>query len=117
MLEFCGSSTPYHLHIHLRRIPIAEVPTDAEIKKKWLFDQFQLKDKLLDEFYTTNAFPDLVEQNASKFPLQRNFIPFLSFTSAAIVLPVFFPKVRLAYLITVAMSPLLILWLHLRQCV
>lgn len=117
MLEFCGNLMPYNLHIHLRRIPIAEVPIDNKIKKQWLYKQFVLKDALLEEFKLTGAFPDLIEKNSPKFPLYRNFIPFFCFTSSAIIFPIIFPKVRLAYTFTLAMSPFLIMWLHLKKCV
>lgn len=117
MLEFCGSSTPYSLHIYLSRIPINEIPTDNESKKKWLYKQFELKDELLEKLHLTGTFPNLIEKNSPKFPIYRNFIPFFCFTSSAVVLPIIFPKVRFAYTLTVAISPLFIIWLHLKKYV
>ena len=33
------------LHIHIQRIPIENIPEDAEIFKQWLSDQFVKKEK------------------------------------------------------------------------
>ena len=33
------------LHIHIQRIPMENIPNDAEIFKQWLSDQFARKEK------------------------------------------------------------------------
>jgi 1-acyl-sn-glycerol-3-phosphate acyltransferase len=45
-------------HLHVRRFPIADLPTsDAEISA-WLIERYLEKDQLLDQFYTQGVFPN-----------------------------------------------------------
>jgi len=49
------------VHLHVRRFSLSEVPlTDDEIRQ-WLLDRFAEKDRLLDHFYATGAFPTEAE--------------------------------------------------------
>lgn len=43
--------------LHVRRIPIAEIPTDKAQAAQWLTDEFRIKDQLLDTFVRTGVFP------------------------------------------------------------
>jgi len=45
------------IHIHVRVIPVAEIPTDQKGTADWLFKVFQEKDQLLDHFNTHGCFP------------------------------------------------------------
>ncbi|MBU1240078.1 1-acyl-sn-glycerol-3-phosphate acyltransferase, partial [Myxococcota bacterium] len=44
-------------HMHIRRFPIAELPTDSDALARWVLDRFVEKDALLDEYYRTGTFP------------------------------------------------------------
>ncbi|MCD6496817.1 MAG: acyltransferase [Deltaproteobacteria bacterium] len=44
-------------HLHVRRYPIEELPTDHESLSSWIMDRYVEKDALLDEFYRTGHFP------------------------------------------------------------
>jgi hypothetical protein len=43
-------------HLHIRRYPIAELPTRAAGLAQWLIRQFGEKDRLLERFYATHSF-------------------------------------------------------------
>jgi 1-acyl-sn-glycerol-3-phosphate acyltransferase len=43
--------------LHVRRIPISEVPSEKHDGGLWLQNEFQLKDELLDYFYNHGTFP------------------------------------------------------------
>lgn len=65
MTEFLCKQCP-RLHIHFDRIDRKEVPEEQEHMKKWLHERFEIKDKLLVEFYDS---PDPERRN--KFPGKR----------------------------------------------
>jgi 1-acyl-sn-glycerol-3-phosphate acyltransferase len=44
-------------HLHVRRWPVAELPTDEDAVGAWLQARYQEKDRLLDDFYRTGSFP------------------------------------------------------------
>jgi 1-acyl-sn-glycerol-3-phosphate acyltransferase len=117
MFEFVSSGIGSKgLHIHVRRIPISDVPLKAEEIRRWLYDRFAKKDELLQYFYGNGEFPDLYEKNAPKISFNKTIVPFAGFLGA-LILPIFSKTVRNIYLGTIAASPLLIAWLHLRKCV
>ncbi|KAK0427606.1 hypothetical protein QR680_010320 [Steinernema hermaphroditum] len=117
MFEFvCGNPKYQNIHIHVRRFAPSEIPNDIEERKKWLMDRFQEKDKMLDDFYSQGQLPDLRESDAPRISLCRSLLPALTF-GAALVAPFFSERVRTAYVATIATSPLLIGWLHIRGCV
>jgi 1-acyl-sn-glycerol-3-phosphate acyltransferase len=45
------------VHLHVRRFPVSEIPAAESELRQWLLDRFAEKDRLLDAFYTTGAFP------------------------------------------------------------
>jgi 1-acyl-sn-glycerol-3-phosphate acyltransferase len=45
------------VHMHVRRFPIAELPDSTDGLRDWLFARFEEKDRLLEHFYETEAFP------------------------------------------------------------
>ena len=49
---------PSEVHIHVRRIPIAEIPESEEDMSKWLYDIFFQKDQMLSSFSMTGSFPN-----------------------------------------------------------
>ncbi|GAY51926.1 hypothetical protein CUMW_138050, partial [Citrus unshiu] len=48
---------PSEVHIHVQRIPTVDMPTSEEKVTTWLMNKFQLKDKLLSDFYSQGHFP------------------------------------------------------------
>jgi len=50
------------VHIHVARIPMAEVPVEEEALTQWLVQRYQEKDKLLAHFYSAAI------QEEAKFP-------------------------------------------------
>ncbi|XP_074065626.1 1-acyl-sn-glycerol-3-phosphate acyltransferase epsilon [Macrotis lagotis] len=62
MAEFLCKECP-KVHIHIDRIDKRDVPEEQVSMRRWLHDRFELKDKLLIEFYDS---PD--SQRRSKFP-------------------------------------------------
>ncbi|XP_027093180.1 probable 1-acyl-sn-glycerol-3-phosphate acyltransferase 4 isoform X1 [Coffea arabica] len=48
---------PSEVHIHVRRIPIREIPPSEKDVTAWLMDTFQLKDQLLSDFIANGHFP------------------------------------------------------------
>ncbi|XP_060189972.1 probable 1-acyl-sn-glycerol-3-phosphate acyltransferase 4 isoform X1 [Lycium barbarum] len=49
---------PSEVHIHIRRIPIEEIPASEREASAWLMDTFQLKDQLLSNFIANGHFPN-----------------------------------------------------------
>ncbi|KAK1561042.1 hypothetical protein Q3G72_033790 [Acer saccharum] len=48
---------PSEVHIHVRRIPIDDIPTSDEEVAAWLMNTFRFKDHLLSDFYSQGHFP------------------------------------------------------------
>jgi hypothetical protein len=46
------------VHLHVRRFPIEELPETDEGLRQWLLERFVEKDRLLEHYYQTGAFPD-----------------------------------------------------------
>jgi 1-acyl-sn-glycerol-3-phosphate acyltransferase len=44
-------------HLHVRRCPLSSLPADDSALSAWLLERFRDKDRLLEEFYRTGAFP------------------------------------------------------------
>ncbi|KAK4793546.1 hypothetical protein SAY86_023981 [Trapa natans] len=49
---------PSEVHIHIRRIQIARIPSSEEEVSSWLMDTFSHKDKLLSDLDNQGRFPD-----------------------------------------------------------
>ncbi|XVF73686.1 hypothetical protein PTKIN_Ptkin13bG0002600 [Pterospermum kingtungense] len=49
---------PSEVHIHVRRIPVKEIPASNAEAAAWLIDTFKLKDQLLSDFKTHGHFPN-----------------------------------------------------------
>ena len=52
-----GGLRAWPVHVHIRVIPIKDVPTDNDEIKKWAMKLFSEKDQLLKEFKAKGAFP------------------------------------------------------------
>ncbi|CAD5208078.1 unnamed protein product [Bursaphelenchus xylophilus] len=115
MYEFVTGRSERHneVHMHVKRIGIEEVPTEGNELKLWLHQRFLEKDRLLDEFYATGAFPEPVETPSKLTPLTKTATSFV-ILNAAVWSAAFFPKIRNVYLGVICISPLLIVWNKLR---
>ncbi|KAF2315934.1 hypothetical protein GH714_040729 [Hevea brasiliensis] len=49
---------PAEVHIHIRRIPVKDIPDSDSEAASWLMNTFQLKDQLLSDFETHGHFPN-----------------------------------------------------------
>ncbi|KAF5739404.1 phospholipid/glycerol acyltransferase family protein [Tripterygium wilfordii] len=49
---------PSEVHIHVRRVPVKEIPASDSEVASWLIDTFRLKDKLLSDFKAEGHFPN-----------------------------------------------------------
>jgi len=101
------------LHVHIRRFPIAQLPDEATLLRDWLNQRFVEKDRLMDAFYMNQTWHGGVE--IASISLKRTLPPTLLF-SAALLAGVLDRRVRYVYMATIAVSPLLYLWLRLRKC-
>nr|DAD21764.1 TPA_asm: hypothetical protein HUJ06_023227 [Nelumbo nucifera] len=73
---------PSEVHIHVRRIPLGEIPTSEDETAAWLMDTFQLKDQLLSDFSTQGHFPHQgTEKDLSTLKCIVNFILVVALTS------------------------------------
>ncbi|EFC43257.1 predicted protein [Naegleria gruberi] len=51
------------IHVHVKRIPIKDVPYESDEKiEKWVYDRFYEKDRLLKQFAETKSFGPIVEE-------------------------------------------------------
>jgi lysocardiolipin and lysophospholipid acyltransferase len=73
---------PSEVHLHIRRIPIEEIPISETKAASWLMDAFQIKDQLLSGFKVQGHFPNqLNEKEISTFKCLLTFIVIISFTA------------------------------------
>nr|XP_043636003.1 probable 1-acyl-sn-glycerol-3-phosphate acyltransferase 5 [Erigeron canadensis] len=49
---------PTEVHVHVRRIPLDDIPSSQTECNSWLLNTFHLKDQLLSDFITTGHFPN-----------------------------------------------------------
>ena len=49
---------PQEVHLHVKRIPISEVPNDIDELKIWIHSRWDEKEKLLRRFWTEKSFSD-----------------------------------------------------------
>ncbi|KAG8377726.1 hypothetical protein BUALT_Bualt08G0062700 [Buddleja alternifolia] len=81
---------PSEVHMHVRRIPISDVPTSEIEVTSWLMDAFQFKDQLLSDFTVNGHFPqEGTEEELSTVKCLINCAAVLSFTGIFIFLTFF----------------------------
>ncbi|KAJ4966454.1 hypothetical protein NE237_018303 [Protea cynaroides] len=81
---------PAEVHIHVRRIPLSEIPTSEEEAAAWLMDTYQLKDQLLTDFTAQGYFPNQrTEGNLSTFKCLLYFLVVIASTSVLTFLTFF----------------------------
>lgn len=66
---------PSEVHMHVRRIPVKDIPASEDKASSWLINAFQLKDKLLANFKAEGNFPNPVaEEELSSVKCLANFL-------------------------------------------
>ncbi|KAE9600070.1 hypothetical protein Lal_00046178 [Lupinus albus] len=81
---------PSEVHLHVRRIPMEEIPVSETEVSSWLVDTFQKKDQLLSDFNVQGHFPNQVEEKElSTFKCLFIFTVVLSFTAMFVYLTLF----------------------------
>lgn len=53
----CFIGNVQHVELHVARFPIDELPEDDEALSNWVFERFEIKDKLLEAFAAEGQFP------------------------------------------------------------
>lgn len=74
---------PREVHIHVRRIPVNDIPSDESEVSSWLMNEFSRKDELLDQFYTEGSFSDSsnsIEEKLSVATCIFNFCTIMVFS-------------------------------------
>ncbi|KAL6995640.1 1-acyl-sn-glycerol-3-phosphate acyltransferase 4 [Sarracenia purpurea var. burkii] len=72
---------PSEVHIHVRRIPIKDIPAPESEAASWLINTFHLKDQLLSEFGAQGHFPNQgTEGQLSAFKCLVNLTMVAAFT-------------------------------------
>lgn len=72
---------PSEVHMHVRRIPLNNIPTSENEVTTWLMDTFILKDQLLSNFYSQGGFPHQgTEGTLSTMKCLVNFVAVIGLT-------------------------------------
>lgn len=81
---------PSEVHVHVRRIPLDEIPESEDKVAAWLTETFCLKDQLLSDFYTRGYFSlQETERDLSTVKCLVNFTAVIVFTSLCLFLTFF----------------------------
>lgn len=84
---------PSEVHMHVRRVPVKEIPISEDDASSWLMDTFLLKDQLLSDFYSKGHFPqEGTEGDLSTKKCVLNFVVVIILT--AIPIFAFFASTR-----------------------
>lgn len=62
MTDFLCKTCP-RIHIHVERIELKDIPKEQKCMKRWLHERFEIKDRLLTEFYDAKN-----SKRRNKFP-------------------------------------------------
>ena len=73
---------PSEVHVHIRRIPVKDIPDSETEAAAWLTDTFKLKDQLLSDFKSQGHFPNQrTEEQLSTLKSLLNFMLIISLTT------------------------------------
>ncbi|XP_028402502.1 1-acyl-sn-glycerol-3-phosphate acyltransferase epsilon-like [Dendronephthya gigantea] len=70
LFEFFDCYDP-EIHVHVRRVTPDQIPKSCKERKQWIYDAFQLKDRLLSQFYSE----DVETQGRFPGPCRRHKVP------------------------------------------
>ncbi|KAG6384394.1 hypothetical protein SASPL_155788 [Salvia splendens] len=81
---------PAEVHMHIRRIPLQQIPATENEAATWLMDAFVLKDQLLTDFIVNGHFPDQgTEEQLSTVKCVANCAVVIAFTGLFLFLTFF----------------------------
>ncbi|XP_057964221.1 probable 1-acyl-sn-glycerol-3-phosphate acyltransferase 5 [Malania oleifera] len=81
---------PSEVHMHIRRIPLKNIPTSEDEAIAWLMDAFHVKDQLLSDFYSQGHFPHQgTEGDLSSLKCYVNFTAVFALTCMCMFLTFF----------------------------
>ncbi|XP_052736278.1 probable 1-acyl-sn-glycerol-3-phosphate acyltransferase 4 isoform X2 [Vigna angularis] len=81
---------PSEVHLHVRCIPVEEIPASESKASSWLIEKFKMKDQLLSDFKIHGHFPDEQNENEiSTFKSLFSFTVIVSFTAMFIYFTLF----------------------------
>ncbi|XP_058080592.1 probable 1-acyl-sn-glycerol-3-phosphate acyltransferase 5 [Magnolia sinica] len=81
---------PSEVHLHIRRIPLKDIPTSENEAAAWLMEAFRLKDQLLSNFTTKGHFPDQgTEGDLSTLKCLVNVVVVIALTSICTYVTIF----------------------------
>lgn len=81
---------PSEVHIHVRRIPVEEIPSSENEAAAWLMEAFKLKDQLLSDFISQGHFPHQgTEGELSTAKCFTNFLVVITLTGIFIFITFF----------------------------
>ncbi|MCD7453457.1 1-acyl-sn-glycerol-3-phosphate acyltransferase 4 [Datura stramonium] len=84
---------PSEVHIHVRRIPLENVPASEKEASKWLMETFHFKDQLLFDFIANGHFPNEgTEQQLSTAKCLANLVIVVAITGIFIFFT-FYPSI------------------------
>ncbi|XP_057425399.1 probable 1-acyl-sn-glycerol-3-phosphate acyltransferase 4 [Lotus japonicus] len=73
---------PSEVHLHIRRIPVEEIPASEAKADSWLMNTFEIKDQLLSDFKVEGHFPNQVnDKELSTFKGLLTFTMVVGFTA------------------------------------
>ncbi|KAK6118908.1 hypothetical protein DH2020_047361 [Rehmannia glutinosa] len=76
---------PSEVHMHIKRIPLDEIPLSESKAATWLMDEFVLKDQLLSDFIVNGQFPNQgTEKELSTVKCVANCAIVIAFTVSAV---------------------------------
>ena len=84
-------TNPSEVHMHIKRIPVQEIPLAESEVSSWLMNEFSRKDELLDQFYREGSFSDdgsSIEEELSMATCMFNFC-FVIFFSCIMLMVIF----------------------------
>lgn len=83
---------PSEVHIHIRRIPLADIPKSEDEVAAWLMDTFCAKDQLLSDFHSQGHFSKQeMQEDLSTVKCLVNFIAIIAMTSICLFFTFFGP--------------------------
>lgn len=72
-----GNRAPCQTVMFYRLYSCKEVPQDSESLTQWLFQRWEEKEHMLEEFYRTGVFPDEFSSNKGSRMVEQDYLRFV----------------------------------------
>jgi len=111
LVDFLLGKSP-ELYIHVRRLPIADVPEDESEFKQWMHQLFLEKDEIITRFYRDGHFEKglKLESNGKPKPNYLSYwdtVPSFLFFAFSFVPLIWYPTIRMMYLQSLVLGSIL----------